>query len=323
LANLIRASSPVPSPNNSSSWSTTNRRAALTSRSKPSFCRNACSIAPSMRRIGLIAVSSPCASNAAKSAGVSKSLAPSSGSASGRPSSSSARSSVRTKSARARAANGSADSSPGRITATRQTSMLGITPAIVNRGNRPARTRDDFPDPLGPSTSKNGQPLSAASLRRSVALAMSRLRPKNTKACLGPNAASPRNGEPLSDTGQTAGRPCSTFSPSHLRNSVRSSPFLGSLNGAQHLICRSARIGAIVCHAGKIARQLGTEPSAKDRNHQVAICRLRYLRLKGFVRFVEFILPADRGQARDTMEFAVEPFHHAFQPSALEAGIHG
>src|SRR5262249_60398930 len=100
----------------------------------------------------------------------------------------------------------------------RHTSTCGTPPAAVSLGTRPARTSEDLPDPLGPSTSRNGQPFSAASLSRSVALAMSRLRPKNTGACLVPNAARPRNGEPLTSTGHATERPCSTFSSSHLRS---------------------------------------------------------------------------------------------------------
>jgi hypothetical protein len=74
------------------------------------------------------------------------------------------------------AANGPRENSLGRITATRHTSTLGTTLAAVNRGTSPARASEDLPAPLPPSTSRNAQPFSTASLRRSTALLISRLR---------------------------------------------------------------------------------------------------------------------------------------------------
>ena len=68
-----------------------------------------------------------------------------------------------------------------------------MTPGAVARGMRPARSSDDLPEPLAPITSRNGDCRSFATAR-----AIAASRPKNTPAWLASNAASPRNGEPLS-----------------------------------------------------------------------------------------------------------------------------
>ena len=208
-------------PNNSSNWSMTSNSAALTSRSYPLLSsRRACD------RGERADDRLECASSAWESCAADVRRPREIAAAQFGQRRRSTRLVVRSRPRRGRTAPPRAPRrdrrrvSPGRMTATRQRSMLGTTPAAVNRGTRPARTSEDLPEPLAPSTRRNGQPLSAASFSRSAALAISRLRPKNTDACLAPKAARPRNGEPLMCTGHTTERPCSTFSSSHLRSSA-------------------------------------------------------------------------------------------------------
>ncbi len=63
-----------------------------------------------------------------------------------------------------------------------------MTPGVVSRGSKPARASEDFPEPLAPTTNRYGEPRLPASRHRSTARAVSWLRPKNTGACLAPNA---------------------------------------------------------------------------------------------------------------------------------------
>ena len=60
--------------------------------------------------------------------------------------------------------------------------LPAATPGAVNRGTRPARTSEDFPAPLAPTTSRNGLCRSAAYLNRSMARSTSLERPKKTAA---------------------------------------------------------------------------------------------------------------------------------------------
>ena len=106
------------------------------------------------------------------------------------PARSSAPSASSANSASASAMNGSP---PALTTTVRHRSTSGMTPGAVARGIRPARSSDDLPDPLAPITSRNGDCRSFATAR-----AIAASRPKNTPVWLASNAASPRNGEPLS-----------------------------------------------------------------------------------------------------------------------------
>src|ERR1700730_3550434 len=62
-----------------------------------------------------------------------------------------------TNSARASERNGF-KSSPTRLIAVRHMSAPGTAPAAVRRGARPARIRDDLPEPLSPTMSRNAMP---------------------------------------------------------------------------------------------------------------------------------------------------------------------
>ena len=73
--------------------------------------------------------------------------------------------------------------------------------------------------------------------------------------------------------------------------------------------------------SGEVARQYGAEPRAKDGDDEVAIGGFWNLRLEIVMRLVEFGLPPDSGEARNAVEFAVEPLHDAVEATALEAGI--
>src|SRR5262249_32660429 len=86
-------------------------------------------------------------------------------------------------------------------------------------------------------------------------------------------------------------------------------------------VCRAARVGGAVGHAWKIGRQLGAKPAAEDRNDDVALRRFRDLRLKRVVRPVELALPADRGQPRHALEFAVEALRHPVEATTLEPRV--
>jgi hypothetical protein len=107
--------------------------------------------------------------------------------------------------------------------------------------------------------------------------------------------------------------------PEHIDIREPASP--GSVNGAQHLISRAARIGLAIGHGRKIGRQLSAEPATEDRNNDIALRRFRDLRLKGVTRLVEFGLPPNGDQTGDALKFAIEPLRHPFQATALEPRI--
>ena len=108
---------------------------------------------------------------------------------------------------------------PGRMIPIRQRSTPAMTPGPVKRGTTPARTKNDSPTPLAPTTSRKGTPEEAARSIRSMARVTSRPRPKKTGAWVDLNGASPQNGEPFRSVGQARAR-CSpnTFSSIQPRN---------------------------------------------------------------------------------------------------------
>ena len=115
--------------------------------------------------------------------------------------------------------------SPGRITATRQISTAGTTPGAVSRGDEAGQGERGLARSARADQKQEGRSaLAAASFSASTALVMSRERPKNTGACLAPNAARPRNGEPLVSIGHSTERPLRTFSSSQVRSSFSISP---------------------------------------------------------------------------------------------------
>ena len=98
---------------------------------------------------------------------------------------------------------------------------------------------------------------------------------------------------------------------------------LRGVDRGQHLIGGAARIRLAVRHAREIGRQLGSEPRAKNGDDDVALRRLRNLRLECRVRFVELGLPADRAEPGHPLKLAVEALDHALQAAALETRVAG
>jgi hypothetical protein len=96
----------------------------------------------------------------------------------------------------ARPATRSSCTSPGRRISHRQQSTPGTAPGCNSAGNTPARTKDDFPQPLIPRIIRKTFPAPDCAISRSVISRVSSSRPKKTGACSGWNAESPRNGEP-------------------------------------------------------------------------------------------------------------------------------
>ncbi|HWB49099.1 MAG TPA: hypothetical protein VG651_08315 [Stellaceae bacterium] len=94
-------------------------------------------------------------------------------------------------------------------------------------------------------------------------------------------------------------------------------------DGGQDFVGGAARIGAAVGLTRETGRQLGAEAAAKDRQHHVAFGRGRDLRLKGGMGLIEFGFPADRFEADDPGEFAVETLDDAVDAAAFMIDIAG
>ena len=102
---------------------------------------------------------------------------------------------VGASSAFARASTGSPAPSRGLRIACRQTSIPLTARARNSRGNTPARTSDDLPLPLMPSTRTNGRAAAACRCRRSSMSLIAAVRPKKIASCCRSKISRPRNGD--------------------------------------------------------------------------------------------------------------------------------
>ena len=98
--------------------------------------------------------------------------------------------------AAARPSNTSPAASAGRSTARRQRETPGMAPCWTRFGTTPARTRDDLPLPLIPSTSTNARPAAAWSRSAFTTSPTACARPKKIAACSNSKAERPRKGDP-------------------------------------------------------------------------------------------------------------------------------